>query len=207
MEVPGIENQEIGAALLQLVTSREGHFQFESGHHGSLWLDLDALFLKPRSIARMAAMLALRLVKYEVQLVCGPLVGGALVAQMVALEMDIEFCFTERVIHPSAENRYAVEYRLPLGFQAGITGKRIAVVDDAFNAGSAVGGTLAAVQSAGAVPVVVAALLNLRDTRTNSPTFEGLPLLALVNRPASLWLPAACPLCAAGVPFDRPGSG
>ncbi len=207
MEVPGIENQEIEAALLQLVTSREGHFQFESGHHGNLWLDLDALFLKPQSIARIAATLALRLAKHEVQLVCGPLVGGAFVAQMIALEMDIEFCFTERVVHPSAEDRYPVAYRLPGDFQAGITGKRIAVVDDAINAGSAVGGTLGAVQSAGAVPVVVAALLDLGESRTIPPTFDGLPLLALVNWPAPLWLPAECPLCAARVPLDHPGSG
>lgn len=207
MEVPGIENQEIEAALLQLVTSREGHFRFESGHHGNLWLDLDALFLKPRSIARIAATLTHRLAEHEVQLVCGPLVGGAFVAQMIALEMDIEFCFTERVVHPSAEDRHPVAYRLPGGFQVGITGKRIVVVDDAINAGSAVGGTLAAIRFEGAVPVVVATLLDLRDTRTNPPTFEGLPLLALVNRPTHLWRPAACPLCAAGVPLEQPDSG
>ncbi|MDQ3657907.1 MAG: orotate phosphoribosyltransferase [Chloroflexota bacterium] len=198
-------NGTIQGNLLRLVPSREGHFQFESGHHGNLWLDLDALFLKPRSIARIVATLAHRLAKYEIQMVCGPLVGGAFVAQMIALEMDIEFCFSERVVHPSAEDRHQVEYRLPRGLWAEIAGKRIAMVDDAINAGSAVGGALAAVRSAGAVPVVVAALLDLRNTRTIPPTFEGLPLVTLVNWPAHLWLPDVCPLCAARIPLERLG--
>ena len=38
------------AALLELVNGRRGYFRLESGHHGGLWLDLDALFAHPRAI-------------------------------------------------------------------------------------------------------------------------------------------------------------
>ncbi|MCO1654388.1 hypothetical protein [Pseudonocardia humida] len=30
--------------VMGLVGARTGHFRFESGHHGELWLELDAVF-------------------------------------------------------------------------------------------------------------------------------------------------------------------
>jgi hypothetical protein len=40
------------AAFLRIVSARRGHFRLESGYHGSLWVDLDALFAEPRLIDR-----------------------------------------------------------------------------------------------------------------------------------------------------------
>ena len=87
--------------LIGILDAREGHFLFESGHHGNLWLDLDHLFLRPRRVARFAAALAGRLAGHDIEVVCGPLIGGAFVAQMVAAELDLEFCFTERYARPA----------------------------------------------------------------------------------------------------------
>ncbi|MBA3274944.1 MAG: orotate phosphoribosyltransferase [Chloroflexia bacterium] len=193
--------------MLGLTPSREGHFLLESGHHGNLWLDLDALFLRPRSVAPFTSALADRLVDHEVQMVCGPLTGGAFVAQMVAVEMDLMFCFTERAINASAEGLDPVEYGLPDGFRAPIAGTRVAVIDDAINAGSAVRGTLRTLRAAGAVPVMVAALLDLGESRGNPPLFDGLPLFSVATLPARLWTPAECPLCAARIPLDSVGTG
>jgi len=41
----------MGANVLDLMTVRRGHFRYESGYHGEVWLDLDRLFLDPRRIA------------------------------------------------------------------------------------------------------------------------------------------------------------
>ena len=43
-------NQSSQTELLNLLHSRQGHFRFESGHHGNLWLDLELLFLRPKAI-------------------------------------------------------------------------------------------------------------------------------------------------------------
>ena len=77
--------------LLGLLTGRRGHFRLESGHHGDLWLDLDSLFLRPARLRRFAAALALRFADLAIEAVCGPLVGGAFVAQAVAAELDVEY--------------------------------------------------------------------------------------------------------------------
>lgn len=38
------------AALLDLLEVRRGHFRYESGYHGDIWLDLDRLFAKPHAL-------------------------------------------------------------------------------------------------------------------------------------------------------------
>src|SRR3954470_7526477 len=70
--------------LVAALAARRGHFLLESGHHGELWLDLDALFAQPARVAPFVADLAERLSGCGAEVVCGPLVGGAFVAQAVA---------------------------------------------------------------------------------------------------------------------------
>ena len=66
--------------ILGLLAARRGHFVLESGHHGNLWLDLDALFLRPAALLPFAGELARRLAPHRIEAVVGPLVGGALMA-------------------------------------------------------------------------------------------------------------------------------
>lgn len=44
--------------VMKLIHLRNGHFQFESGHHGDVWLALELLCLKPDSIRPLARELA-----------------------------------------------------------------------------------------------------------------------------------------------------
>src|SRR5688500_7087577 len=100
------------SAFLKLARGRRGHFQLESGHHGALWLDLDALFADPQAIAPFVATLTAQLKDYAVDVVCGPLLGGAFLAQLVAQSLGAEFCFTER--RPTkTSGLYGVRYELP----------------------------------------------------------------------------------------------
>src|SRR5215211_205661 len=99
--------------FLELVRGRRGHFQLESGHHGELWLDLDALFAQPARIAPLIARLAAALRPHEVAGICGPLVDGAFLAQSVAAALDVEFSFTERAPFPPNAGLYQARYRLP----------------------------------------------------------------------------------------------
>lgn len=194
--------------LIRLVDPRKGHFALESGDHGDLWLDLDRLFLTPDEIAPFASRLAKRLSLVAFDVVCGPSTGGALLAGTIAAELDLPFCATERVILPDVAGgttRGLATYRLPEGAEDAVAGRRIAVVDDAINAGHAVGGTIAALRSAGAEPVVVGALLVLESSGAPPAVFDGLPLMALATLPSGLWRADACPLCAQGAPLERSG--
>ena len=71
------------AEVVQLVRPRAGHFDLGTGYHGDLWLDLDALFLRPARLRPYVDWLAERLQGHGVDAVCGPLEGGALLAYAV----------------------------------------------------------------------------------------------------------------------------
>jgi len=87
--------------LLTLIAARNGHFRLESGHHGSLWLDLDPLFVRPGRLRRFVAGLADKLATHAVEAVCGPLTGAPSWRSPVAAVLDVEFYYTERVPPPS----------------------------------------------------------------------------------------------------------
>jgi orotate phosphoribosyltransferase len=188
--------------LLTLIAARNGHFKLESGHHGSLWLDLDPLFVRPGRLRRFVAGLADKLAGHTVEAVCGPLTGGAFLAQAVAAALDVEFYYTERVVPAERNALYAVTYRLPGGLRERAQGKSVAVVDDVINAGSAVRGTLAELRTCGATPTAVGALLVLGSAAASLCADQALPLETIAALPNEIWSPAECPLCAAQTPLE-----
>src|SRR3954470_23666736 len=82
--------------LLNLMAVRNGHFRYESGHHGALWLDLDRLYVRPRLLQPFVADLARRLATHDIEVICGPMFGGAFVAEMIAAALDGSFCWANR---------------------------------------------------------------------------------------------------------------
>jgi orotate phosphoribosyltransferase len=68
------------AGFRSLVSGRQGHFVLESGYHTNLWLELDNLFARPSRIAPWVRSLADKLRPYELDAVCGAMVGGAFLA-------------------------------------------------------------------------------------------------------------------------------
>ena len=184
--------------LLELVQGRQGHFQFESGHHGDLWLQLEALCLHPREMQPFVVRLAGALRKYEAQVVCGPLVKGAYVALLVGLELGCDFVYAERFVNPSREGFFPVEYRLPKALHGAVKGKRVAIANDVISAGSAVRGAFRDLQFLGAEVVVIGALLGLGDSIDRFVAEKHVALELLQRMPHNLWAPEECPLCAAG---------
>jgi eukaryotic-like serine/threonine-protein kinase len=193
--------------ILSLLAPRRGHFRFESGHHGDLWLEVPRLYLRPGRLRPFAAELARRLAAYGVETVCGPLVEGAFLAQMVAEELEVEFYFAEQFTRPRGDGLYPVGYRIPEALRAGLRGKTVAVVDDVINAGSAVRGALADVKSCGARPVAIGSLLVLGSSASGFAASEGVALECLASLPNNLWEPSSCPLCESGVPLEGLASG
>ena len=192
--------------LLSLVSGRQGHFRLESGHHGDLWFQLETLCLNAREIRSFAARLAEQLKKHDVEVVCGPLAEGAFVALLVALELGCEFVYAERFADETQEGLFPVEYCLPKALGPAVKGKRVAIVNDVINAGSAVRGAFFDLQTHGARVVAIGALLALGDAIVEFATEQGVALELLERMPNNLWTPAECPLCAEGVPLEIVGT-
>ena len=196
--------QGLSADLLSLASPRRGHFRLESGHHANLWLDLDGLFVQPALLRPFVTRLARALRPHKIAGVCGPLVGGAFLAQLLASALKAEFFFTERVLPGEGDGLYQAQYHLPPAARGRVRDKRLAIVDDAISAGSAVRGTYAELQGHGAEPVVIGALLVLGTAASPYFAERGVPIEAVTRVPFDLWVPAECPLCASGQALTDP---
>ena len=184
--------------MVRLARPRRGHFDLGTGYHGDLWLDLDALFLRPSRLRPYVEWLAERLREHSPDAVCGPLEGGAFLAYAVADLLGVAFLPGYR------SPGQATGYHLP-SVPGGIGGWRVAVVDDAVNAGTAVAACLRELRAQGAVPVAVAALLALGEATAMVPARLGVPSYPAGTIPSRAWPARECPLCADGIPVT-PGA-
>ncbi len=182
----------------QLLAERHGHFVFESGHHGDVWLALELLFLNPERVRPLADELAQQIQRADPEVICGPLEEGALLAMLIALQLQLPFCYS---IPKRADT--SAQYRLP-DLQTGfLANKKVALVDDVINAGSAIGGTIDALTQCDAMPVAIGALVTYGSSAATIADRYSVTLSTLVSKPSRIWDAATCPLCADNVPIDN----
>src|SRR4051794_5869169 len=124
-----------------------------------MWLDLDALLLRPAGLRQPVRWMADRLRAHAVDAVCCPVEGGAFLAYAVADLLTAAFLPGYRTpgatagYHlPSVPGRIAGDHSRPV--PGGIGGWWVGIVDDAVNAGTAGGARAGAIPgpSAGARP-------------------------------------------------------
>lgn len=189
--------------VLSLVRGRHGHFAYESGHHGDVWFDLETLCQRPDILQSYTAQLAARLKPYLPDAVCGPLVEGAFIGLLVASELACDFTYASRFAPHFSDALFPVQYRLPPALYPLVRGRRVAIVNDVVNAGSAVRGAFRDLQSLGATVIAVASLVTLGDAFAVFAAEHKIPVESLAHFPNNLWTPAECPLCAAGMALEH----
>ncbi len=186
------------------LSARHGHFRLESGLHADRWFDLDALFCDTRHVASSIDRLATALRRFAPTAVCGPMVGGAFLAQAVAMRLDARFHYTEAHGTSGGDALFAARYRLPPAQVAALAGARVAVVDDMISAGSSVRATIDALTEASASVVAVGTLYLSGTVAVDHFAAIDMPLVALERYAIGTWTPAECPLCRRGDPLDSP---
>jgi orotate phosphoribosyltransferase len=193
-----------GGEVAGLARPRRGHFDLGTGYHGDLWLDLDALFLRPAHVRPHARWLAGRLEDHGIDAVCGPLAGGAFLAQTVADLMDV--AFLPAYPAPAAAPDAAPAYLLARTARDLVAGWRVAIVDDAVNAGTATRACFRHLRDLGAVPVAVGALLALGGAEAMVEATMSVPFYKVATAASQVWPADECPLCAEGAPLTNPSS-
>jgi orotate phosphoribosyltransferase len=103
----------VESGLLELVRPTRGHFDLGTGYHGDVWLDLDAPFLRPSLLRPHVRWLGDRLLAHRADAVCGPMEGGAFLAQAVADVLGTAFLPAYR--RPAARPGDVTAYRLAPG--------------------------------------------------------------------------------------------
>jgi orotate phosphoribosyltransferase len=186
----------------RLLPARAGHFLLESGHHGELWLDLELLCHDVAAAWEQADELARRLTEHGGEVVCAPLVEGAFIGLRVAQQLGLPFTYAQPETRTTATGLFPVTYRLPGPLRPKVRGRRILLVNDVINAGSAVGGTLLDLRECGARSVAIGTLAVLGTAASHLAREHGVPRVTRPERPNRIRTPAECPLCARGVPLS-----
>jgi len=193
--------------LASLLRRRTGHFEYESGHHGDQWLELERLCLEPAALQVFVRELAAILTQTKVEFICGPLVEGALVGLLVAQELEVQFVYAERHVEVEHEGLFPVHYRIPGAVRGELEGKRIAIVNDVINAGSAVQGALNDLATCDVEVVMLASILVVSEAAQALAEEAGVPLASLETEIRPLFEASDCPQCKEGIPLiPHPGT-
>jgi orotate phosphoribosyltransferase len=175
------------------------HFVYISGDHGSGWVDKDAIFLRPDRVRRLTQLLADAVGQIQPEILCGPAVGGLIVAQWTAFALELPAVFAEHDVRCSIDELRG-PFSLHRGFNRQVAGRRVLVVDDIVNTGQSLRQTVSAVRAAGGTVIAAAALVdrgNVDAAGLSVPEYVYLLEYAIPNWPAS-----DCPLCKQDVPVN-----
>jgi orotate phosphoribosyltransferase len=182
----------------------DGHFDYGNGFHGSAYLNPHRLFRQPSLIWRLSqdliALFPEALVS-EVEVVSGPVMGGALLAHTMAGLLDGRRSLT----HPPtsfAPLSLDAQARLTLRpfYRTVVNGRRVLLVDDVRNTGETFARAKSAIEEAGGRVIATAEVCD----RLASVIDLGVPNIALAEYGAPENFPVgSCPLCQAGRPVSR----
>jgi orotate phosphoribosyltransferase len=170
----------------------EGHFRLSSGLHSPQYVQCARLLEHPANATAIGDALAERLISVGAQRIVAPALGGLIIGFTVADALGLPMIFTER--------KEGV-MQLRRGFEIGDR-KRVVIIEDVVTTGKSTLETVAVVEQAGGEVVGYGSILN----RSGKETPFDKPLHSLLSMALETYAEPACPLCAAGVSLDAPGS-
>ncbi len=184
--------QEEAAALFRETGALlEGHFVLTSGLHSPKYVQCAKVLQYPGRAGRLCGEIAAHFRSARVDAVISPALGGIVVGQEVGRQLDVRTMFAER---------QDGALRLRRGFEIR-PGERVLVCEDVITTGGSVRETVEIVKTSGGVLAGIGAVVDRSGGRSGLPKLYAPLILDEITYEA-----AACPLCKAGVPVQKPGS-
>jgi len=169
----------------------EGHFQLTSGLHSPHYFQCARVLQYPGHSRNLCSEIAANFDGMDVDVVIAPALGGIVVGQEVGRQLNVRTMFTER-----KDNKM----ELRRGFEIG-KGEKVLVCEDVVTTGGSVGEVITIVRAMGGLTVGVGAIVDRSGGKASFENFYAPLVMDVVT-----YEPAACPLCAKGVPMTKPGS-
>lgn len=170
----------------------EGHFQLSSGLHSSKYLQCALLLQHPPHAEALGRALA-EIAPARADLVVSPALGGLIIGHEVARALGVRHIFAER--GPDRQMTLRRGFRIEAG-------ERALIVEDVITTG---GSSLEVAQLVRRLGGEVAAAVSIID-RSGGAADLGVPRASLATLTVEAWAPEQCPLCAQGLPVEKPGS-
>jgi orotate phosphoribosyltransferase len=193
--------EEILAIFKKSGALLEGHFQLTSGLHSPHYFQCAKVLQYPEYATIICGMIAEHYRDAKIDIVIAPALGGIIVAQEVgrilnsidtARTAQLKILFTERKDNTMQLRR---------GFEIH-PGERVLACEDVITTGGSVSEVIQIVRELGGNVAGVGAIVDRSGGKVN---FNN-TLIAAMTMDVVTYQPADCPLCARGIPIDKPGS-
>lgn len=186
----------------QHVLMLDGHFDFGNGYHGQVYLNPHQLFRQPSTIWRFAENLLDVLpasILDQIEIVAGPVTGGALLAHTVAGLLDSRRELSRpRMLFAPFGSDAAGSPLLSRFYRQEVKDRRVLLVDDVRNTGQTLARCADVVRAAGGTVVATAQIYDRMEALVDA----GVPNIALAEyRAPENYAADACPQCKAGMPI------
>jgi len=169
-----------------------GHFLLTSGRHSDVYFQCAKVLQYPEYIEELCSIIADEFCDQKIDTVISPAIGGLVVGQEVARQLNKKFIFAER------EDK---ELKLRRGFSIS-EGENVLVCEDVVTTGGSVFEVIDIVKKNNANVAGVGFIVD----RSNGKVDFGCKQLSSVTLDVKSYLKEDCPLCEKGIELVKPGS-
>ena len=170
----------------------EGHFLLTSGRHSNVYFQCAKVLQYPEYTEKVCSLIADHFRAYDIDTVIAPAIGGIVVGQEVARQLNKRFIFAER------EDKALTLRR---GFSLKEE-ENVLVCEDVVTTGGSVFEVIDIVKNNKANIVGVGFIVD----RSNGKVQFGFPQMSTLKMDVVSFSPDECELCEKGIPFIKPGS-
>ena len=170
----------------------EGHFLLTSGRHSNIYFQCAKVLQYPGYTEKVCSIIADYFRSYEIDTVIAPAIGGIVVGQEVARQLNKRFIFAER------EDK-ALTLRRGFSLKEG---EKVLVCEDVVTTGGSVFEVIDIVKNNGAEVVGVGFIVD----RSNGKVNFGYPQFSTLKMEVVSYQPDECPLCREDIELVKPGS-
>jgi len=170
-----------------------GHFVLSSGRHSARYLQSALVLMHPANATALATELVKSIDANDYDMVVSPAIGGLVIGQEVARQLNKPFIFTER---KEGEMQMRRGFTIPKD-------SRLLVVEDVITTGGSVRECIAVVRTFGGKPTTVLAVVD------RAPQQEGrfdIPHHTVIALDVETFAQDECPMCKEGTAAIKPGS-
>jgi orotate phosphoribosyltransferase len=177
--------EETGALL-------RGHFLLTSGRHSGVYFQCAKVLQYPKYTEMLCGVIAEHFKNFEIDTVISPAIGGIIVGQEVARQLNKRSIFAER------EDKALTLRR---GFELS-AGEKVLICEDVVTTGGSVFEVIEIAKKAG---TEIAGIGFIVDRSSGKVNF-GFPQISTIKVDAVSFSSEECPLCKENIPFVKPGS-
>jgi len=170
----------------------KGHFLLTSGRHSNVYFQCAKVLQYPEYAEKICGLIAHHFKSVKIETIIAPAIGGIVVGQEVARQLDKRSIFAER------EDKI-------LSLRRGFTlekGEKVLACEDVVTTGGSVFEVIDIVKNIGAEVVGVGYIVD----RSNGKVNFGYPQFSAIKLNAVSFSPEECPLCKEGIELVKPGS-